>query len=111
MGVSLGKYLPFVRHASPAYACIQLCAKHPQPLTLLIHPQVRVLVALLDNFLMPDDLPPIAADGSDNWVRVPLCMSASCVWCGHPESHYGAQPSVLARLTQCCAATVCTAVM
>lgn len=31
---------------------------------------VGVLVALLDNFLMPDDLPPIADDGSDDWVRV-----------------------------------------
>jgi hypothetical protein len=30
--------------------------------------KVTILVRLLDNFLMPDDLPPIREDGSDEWV-------------------------------------------
>ncbi|KAL6762773.1 hypothetical protein V8C86DRAFT_3130507 [Haematococcus lacustris] len=33
----------------------------------LVH-LVSVMVRLLDNFMMPDDLPPIREDGSDNWV-------------------------------------------
>ncbi len=30
--------------------------------------QVSVMLRLLDNCLMPEDLPPIREDGSDDWV-------------------------------------------